>query len=376
MQSKWTPTPFKPIDGEALLRNFKISNSLNFPPYIKSVWKDLVRRSDDKDKGINFLTFSNFFKIPGVLCSRLFSVFDTSKQGYLGLPEFYKGMVTVFDSKIETLIKFAFQFFDGNSDGIISPEDVHMIFQYIPLEMKSLMEYSCQDRIESQEELNEIILSFFEGLDSITLKEFKKQIELKDSTIFLFLVVYLLTNKPFSDQTLSYYANSQENIVNRKSSCKTDLKPSLIASPIISSKFAPSFKILRTPMMKNEREQLRRSLIQMCNISDSMSTAHSIGVTEKKSSNKSAQEIMSSNLQNILINSGEKNINLMSPNSKFSSLNHIVNLKNKPELLLDALSSGVDNLSDETFEGWIYKLSDGKIKKLWFRLQEKYLYCK
>lgn len=375
MQNKWTPTPIKPIDGEALIKHFKISNSQNFPPYIKSVWKDLVRRSDDKDKGINYLTFSNFFKLPGVLATRLFSVFDTSKQGYLGLSQFYKGMVTVFDSKIETLIQFTFQFFDGDSDGKISPEDVRMIFQYIPLEMKTLMEYSFQDRIESQEELNEIILGFFEGVESIGFKEFKRQIEIKDSTIFLFLVVFILTNKPFSDQTLSYYANSHEIVV-RKSSCKTESKPSLIASPVISSKFAPSFKILRTPMMKKEREQLRLSLIEMCKNTDSMSTADSIEGSEKKSSNNSAQDVVSPNIKNAFNYINDNQVHLLSPSSKYSSLNHSLSTKSKPEFLLDALSSGIEKNCEESYEGWIYKLSDGKFKKLWFKLQEKYLYCK
>lgn len=53
------------IDVDDLIKDFKVLNIDNFTSYLKEVWrvwfyikKDLSQRSDDKNKGINKVTFS------------------------------------------------------------------------------------------------------------------------------------------------------------------------------------------------------------------------------------------------------------------------------------------------------------------------------
>lgn len=53
------------IDVEDLIKDFKVLNIDNFTSYLREVWrvsfiiiKDLSQRSDDKNKGINKVTFT------------------------------------------------------------------------------------------------------------------------------------------------------------------------------------------------------------------------------------------------------------------------------------------------------------------------------
>ena len=71
----------KQIDGEALLESFNIKNKSNFPKYVKSIWKDLSRRSENSDKGFDKVIFSNYYDLPGIISTRLFNLLDKDKDG-------------------------------------------------------------------------------------------------------------------------------------------------------------------------------------------------------------------------------------------------------------------------------------------------------
>ena len=52
-------------------------------PYFQDIYKDLVQRSDDTNKGINLISLLDYVNLPGILGERLFSVLDKDKNNYL-----------------------------------------------------------------------------------------------------------------------------------------------------------------------------------------------------------------------------------------------------------------------------------------------------
>lgn len=399
-------TKSKQIDGEALLDSFKLSNTANFPLYIKSVWKDLSRRSDNSDKGFCKVIFSNYYELPGLISTRLFNLLDRDGDGYLSYSEFSKGMNSLFNSNLQDLMEFIFNLFDENKDGLINSEDVRTLFQYIPLQKTGLNEQSFQDRLQSQEELYEIISSFFKEKVKITLDEFKEFTTLENSTIFLYISVFLLSNKPFSDRTLAFYKQETKESTTPTSSnnlLRTDTagkNPTYIASPNLHSKFSPSLKILHSPLMKKERDEMKKELITKFGIdqnklyknkTSSSTSGNATSFTElskTRTAEHNLDSVSQTEMESIYLGTQEllSDKSLLCPTRQNRNLNdEVFNDKpreieyfNNAEEALEALNSVIEKpvQDDITYEGYLIKLVDGKMKKLWFTLYEKYLYCK
>jgi len=122
------------VNVEDLLQVFKDINQDAFVLYIKSVWKDLAQRSENKDKGINKITFIQYYILPGIISDRLFSVFDEDKNGFLSLQEFYDGMMTLFTKPFDELSLFIFKMYDVDGDGEINKNDIKSLMQYISID--------------------------------------------------------------------------------------------------------------------------------------------------------------------------------------------------------------------------------------------------
>ena len=117
------------VDLEKLIKNFKITNLDNFILYLKDVWNDLSQRSDKK--GISKVTFNSYYKLPGLISQRLFSVFDLKNKGSIDLNEFINGMKSLFYNSFETSSKFIFNFYDFDKDGLIDKNDIRTVLSYI-----------------------------------------------------------------------------------------------------------------------------------------------------------------------------------------------------------------------------------------------------
>jgi len=77
-------------------------------PYFKDIFKDLVAQSDDKNKGVNKVTFLTYANLPGIIGERFFAVLDLSKNDYVDLREFVHGFFKVYYSNLETKLKLSF----------------------------------------------------------------------------------------------------------------------------------------------------------------------------------------------------------------------------------------------------------------------------
>ena len=103
----------------------------------------MVQRSEDKNKGVNKITFSKvifmlikYFELPGIISDRLFAVLDKNNDSYLDLNEFTQGMCSLFSGNDQENEKFIFNLYDFDRDGKITKEDCRVVMSYIPLNIK------------------------------------------------------------------------------------------------------------------------------------------------------------------------------------------------------------------------------------------------
>lgn len=351
------------IDSEGLINSFRLANTENLPYYFKSIWKDLTRRSDNPDKGVNKIDFSNYYELPGIISTGLFRQIDKDNDGYLNFKEFNDAMITLFTKGTKDLIKFVFEFFDDDNDNYISEINVKSIFQYIPLQNKNFANSSFKDRYESQEEMHSIVSSLFKSKEKIDYQEFEDMTIKENSTVFLYLIVFLLSKKPFNESTIGFY-DIKTDLDNDKKEIKKNKEKTLIASPNLLSKFVPGNKILNSPIMSKEKENLRKIYNENSKDSKLMYT-------------KSTELFTIKDKENMYMKSdcNDNNINLLNPTRQenIKSMNGIISMEVTEELLE---SLKIEPEPEITYEGYLVKVVDDKLKKLWFVLYDKYLYCK
>lgn len=353
------------IDSEELINSFRLTNNDNLPFYFKSIWKDLTRRSDNPEKGVNKIDFSNYYELPGIISTGLFRYIDKDKDDYLNYKEFSEAMLTLFTKGTKDLIKFVFEFLDDDDDKYISEVNVKSIFQYIPLQNKNFSNSSFKDRYESQEELHNIVSNFFKTKEKIDCKEFEELTINENSTIFLYIIVFLLSKKPFNESTIGFYDVKLDSESENKKTIKNSDK-TLIASPNLLSKFSPGNKILNSPIMSKEKEKLKKIYNDNAKEGKLMYTKSTELFTIKDKENMYRTDFSEeSNSKVDLLNPSRQD------NIKF--LNGIISMEVTEELLE---SLKIEPEVEITHEGYLVKVVEDKLKKLWFVLYDKYLYCK
>ena len=180
--------------------------------------------------------------------------------------EFNEGMVTLFSESYNSLSQFIFDFYDFDKDGYITREDVRVVLSYIPLNTKKFKrsdsKYEVEeynDRIESQDELHNMLEKFFKNYSKLEVKQFNNMLQNVSSDIFLFILIFLLEKRPFSKKTLDEFqgikTKSNTSIGYLKSPVVGTSTKVLLASPSLQSKFTPSVTISKSPIM-NKRSTL------------------------------------------------------------------------------------------------------------------------
>lgn len=148
-----------------------------------------------------------------MLSKRLFAVMNKSKSGFLSKKEFLNGMGLLFTEYFDYLIKFIFNFYDTDEDGIITKEDIRLMLSYLPLKTSKftfsykfkLEQLTFTDQLIAQKEIYELTKDMFKR-DVMRFDTFKLYITKVDPCPFLYLLVTIFEYKPFSTETLIYYS--------------------------------------------------------------------------------------------------------------------------------------------------------------------------
>ncbi|MCQ2817119.1 MAG: protein kinase [archaeon] len=266
------------VDLNELIKDFRINDIDTFSRYLIEIWRDLAHRSSEDAKGLEKLTFINYYDLPGIISDRLFAVLDKNSNGTLDPKEFIEGMITLFSEGFKKQAQFIFKFYDFDKDGFITKEDVRVVLSYVPLQLtfkKNKMRFEQEefkDRVDSQNELYNILNTAFGKKEKLNEEEFMTVVDHVSSDIFIFILMFLLERRPFTDDSIKMFiktlgdeAKSIESI-----SRTPKLDPHKIASPSMTSKFVSP--TLKKRALKNQTKSVL-SLYSMNQPSDTTASS-------------------------------------------------------------------------------------------------------
>ena len=413
------------IDVEQMTKNLRVNNTEAFSNYLKDIFTDLYGRvienkNDPKEKqvkhnGVTKSIFDKYYELPGIIGDRLFRVFNKKNREYINLNEFSSGMKNLFCEDFDKTSKFIFDFYDYDNNGKINKEDIRVILSYITLgddvnsknPMKNL---SYTNRINSQEELNNILKICFKDIkgEFMTYEDFKKVIEEVNSDIYLMIYLFLLENKPFKKENIESYIKPGDN--NNSKSPKSPKK--MIASPSKNTQFSPYkkfakrrsvvlekdvmdnlHKMIDSPKGKNSpniKQFKRRKSVEKKEpliLLQNMELGHEEGKKEKAINDKRVHQIADIMNKKKKYNEGDIELKPAYKQSKKKKDNEKDKINDQDEeLIVDRdIESGEDSESEENYEfdddeevnkyeGYLYKLIDKKMRKLYFKLVHKDLF--
>ena len=416
------------INLETITQSFSLPPIETFQLYLKEIWIDLSQRSFKTIKGISKLTFNSYFTLPGIIGDRLFAVLDKDNNGYIDLTDFVSGMKSLFSGDFDSTSKFIFDFYDFDKDGFITSEDIRVVLSYITLSQKMIETIDYKQRCNSQEELYRIVNQIFVSKNKIDYEMFKNVIEDTNSDAYLIILLFLFENKPFTKANLDTYEPMTSKSTSSNSSPKKS--PSkLVASPTKNYSFSPydcfrrdnrqrkktltedkSKLNMKLNLLEDAKEIRKRTkrftyqqspneIIALQPVGDEVDEL----LLERKKKFKINSHIKVNKAMikpnhndvkiepafkqsTINIKKSEQEINNTDMVNAFWSSHHGSNAVIKEEAdnqndedINDELNLSVDSDNEDygdivTYQGYLYKLIDGKMKRLWFKLIHKDLY--
>ena len=425
------------VTVDSLTSHLKIDDKDAFSLYLKDVWIDLFSRvkenkNDKKEmevklSGVTKLIFDKYFTLPGMIGDRFFRVLDLKHTNVLSMNDFIKGMTTLFCGGYEETVKFIFNFYDIDNDGIINKEDIRVVLSYITLDISpdiksSGINITYRKRVTSQEELYVILQKCFENIpdNRMNLASFKNVIENVNSDIYLMIYMFLLENKPFTKENIKSYKKGEKSKKKESEVSNTSSK-NLIMSPSKNSNFSPYRAFLRgkarrstvlnkdidiSKMLQSTDPSLKKSNvgdfkrkgkkrrtvqyesnngimkdIQGDDAKKKIKEERIKDLTRKRAQNKDYPdeqlELKPAFLQKIK-KKGEKS-NSKSKNKKKKNKEGKIDLNFENESEESEYSEDEEEEEEDEddvlrYEGILFKLVDGKMRELYFKLVHKDLY--
>ena len=387
------------VDIGELTKPYQISDPITFQNYLSTIWSDLARRSKEPEKGIEKLTFINYYELPGIISERLFSVLDKDKNGFLDHAEFVYGMKILFarGETFNTLAKFIFKIYDFDRDGIINKEDVKLILSYVPLNKRQsnknisdIVTEEFKDRIQSQNDLVKILQIAFGKKETLSFEEYISLIEKINSDIFILIFIFLLEKSPFTKDTIKLFMLS-EKLSPLEIKARTPKNIShMIASPTMDSRFI-STNLKKRTIINLQHNKQNNNLLQYIEENNIIQNKSSFfrknkEFEEDNENNIKNKELEKENKRTRKIGRNLENIENITPTTSIFTLNkHSENTNDnsliKPDMEEEEENEDEELLIDEDkkpiikYEGYMIKLSDEKkLKKVYFKLVGRDLY--
>ena len=394
------------LDLSKIRKGLQIQDEELLHKYLKEIWADLSRRTAENTKGLTKVTFNKYYDLPGIISERLFAYFDKDKDGILSLPEFVNGMQSLFSQaeSFESLAKFIFNLYDFNSTGVIKKDDVRVVLSYVPLNRSDtstvikdnieIVEDNFEDRVESQEQLFNILNIAFKNKEEMNFEEYTNVIKNVNSDIFILLLMFLLEKKPFSSYSIQVYSLNSD-APNIAVSQTPKLQPQKIASPSLQSKFlSPK---LKKKKLDNTRKKGLSEAANLLQLYSGVDPNKNKKLEEKKEKNKKEENKDNNNkdktkqrpqrrvrikLDNLVDKTPELSKNTFTfgkgdKNGENNNLNN--NSNNNNENNKDDEDDDLIDIKEDQcvqYEGYVYKYSHSqkKMKKTYFKLIGKDLY--
>ena len=389
------------INLNEIIGYYVVKNISAFKSYLKQLWNDLSKREGNLKNGIDRISFGKYYDLPGLISERLFSVFDSKNKGYLTLDDFTNSMIILFSGDYAQLLNFIFDFYDFDKDQKITKEDIRIVLSYVPL-YKKIKHYeglkfekdNFEDRLASQKELHEKLDDLFKLKAIINFEEFRFIVQNINSDIFLYILVFLMERRPFSNETIKNLDNIKKNNninniinINNKNifikkqifSRKCD---NLIVLPNVNSKLIVSRTIsAKNPSIEKIEKELNNNnnyldYFQINELESGTETLRTNGTVQKKPSRKtlknvSLMDIDQTNENNIKYDKDEGMLDYARPYELYYDNNR----NNIEEEFNSTNMTNISRINNNILtEGYLFKIQENKVKKIYFKLICKDLY--
>ena len=377
------------LDLSKIRKGLQIEDKDLLKKYLKEIWLDLSKRATKEDNsiGINKVTFNKYYELPGIISERIFTVFDKDKDGVLSQSEFVKGMKSVFSQaeSFDSLARFIFDLYDFRSCEKIQKDDVRVVLSYVPLQKSELnvnsikgeniVKENFQDRVESQEQLFNILNIAFKNKKEIDYEEYLQVIKNVNSDIFILILMFLLEKKPFSNATIKIFSSGNE----KKGGASPTLKVSkqIIASPSLNSRFL-SPKLKKKNLMLGQKgkfgEGKGASILQLYSGVDNKPVDIEKDKKEENIKGDKEKQRPQRRIRIKLDNLMDKTPELSKNGFTYGKGN--INLEGETEKDDDDFDLDLQEENYVQYEGYVFKYSQSqkKMKKTYFRLIGKDLY--
>ena len=210
------------ITFESVQESLNLSNPKLFKKYLHEVFLDLSSVSDSKNiKYVSKICFYDYIKLPIFISDKLFKSFKNHSKGGLLETEFVNGFHQLYMGTFEETTKIIFNLLDFDKDSKIEKEDVKLILAYLLLSdfNNNSLDDNSNDiiiydkQMKKLKEINDLINKTFKK-GNMNLDEFIECLKKKKSDIYLQILCFLYSKKPFSKKSIiclkSKYMNDEE----------------------------------------------------------------------------------------------------------------------------------------------------------------------
>ena len=386
------------INLDEIIGDYIVKNTSAFRSYLKQLWNDLSKREKNIKDGIDRISFGKYYDLPGLISERLFSVFDLKNKGYLTVNDFTSSMIKLFSGDYDQLLHFIFEFYDFDKDNKITKEDIRIVLSYVPL-YKKIKHYqglkfekdNFEDRLASQKELHEKLDNLFKLKQIINFEEFKYIVQNINSDIFLYILVFLMERRPFSNETIKNLENIKKNsdtderkskkIFHKKQFLNKNYDDNFIVLPNVNSKLIVSRTIsAKNPSIEKIEKELNNNndldYFQINELESGTETLRTNGTVQKKPSRKtlknvSLMDIDQTNENNIKYDKDEGMLDYARPYELYYDNNR----NNIEEEFNSTNMTNISRINNNILtEGYLFKIQENKVKKIYFKLICKDLY--
>ena len=265
------------ITFEKVQESLNLFNPKLFKKYLHEVFQDLSSQSEQKNiKYISHLIFHDYIQLPIFISDKLFNSFKNHIKEGLIESEFVSGFYQLYMGNFEETTKIIFNLLDFDKDSFVQKEDVKLFLAYLLLDdFNNNKEKIIDD--DTIEKLNEKQMNKLKDIDNLINKTFKKDnIELNyfililkknKSDVFLQILCFLYSKKPFSIKSIEYlkskYMNDEEYLeLSNKYIIQRKLTKSLIISPTKQNDNSYINKIIKDSLSLSPKNSKDNPLIK------------------------------------------------------------------------------------------------------------------
>ena len=209
------------ITFESVQESLNLTNPKLFKIYLQEVFLDLCITDSKKIKYVPKISFYDYIKLPIFISDKLFKSFKNHiKEGLLEA-EFVNGFHQLYMGSFEETTKIIFNLLDFDKDSQIEKEDVKLILIYLLLsDFNNSFDLSAPNdsiiyvkQMKKMKEINDLINKTFKK-DNMNLDEFIDCLKKKKSDIYLQILCFLYSKKPFNTKSIiclkSKYMNDEQ----------------------------------------------------------------------------------------------------------------------------------------------------------------------